>query len=96
METKRPCTLHVRIPDWVERRSLKLRVHNQSQPPRWEKNEMAIGKLRPKTVVEVTFDQPRRPTQETAPGYPTPFEIDWIGDTMVGLKPVPAHIIPLY
>ena len=63
---------------------------------RWEKKEITIGKLRPKTVVEVTFDQPRRHTQETAPGYPTPYEIDWVGDTIVGMQPVPADSIPLY
>ena len=96
IETKQPCTLHVRIPGWVERQSLKLRVNNQSQPPRWEKNELALGKLQPKTVVEITFDQPRRRTLETAPGYATPYEIDWLGDTIVGMKPAPADGIPLY
>ena len=96
IETKRPCTLNVRLPDWVERRNLKLRVNGESQTPRWEKHELVIGKLRPQTVVEIAFDQPRRHTQEAAPGYPTPYEIDWIGGTIVDMKPAPADGIPLY
>lgn len=44
----------------------------------------------------IAFDQPQRRTRELAPGFSEPFEIDWLGNTIVAMQPTPSSPTALY
>ena len=96
IKIRRPSAISIRIPNWVGRKTVRVWVQRRLKTPVWMLEELALGTLAPNTKVEISFDQPRRHTQEGAPGYKTIYEIDWLGDTIVAMKPVPESNWPLY
>ncbi len=93
IDLRRSCTLFVRIPEWVNRQSVRLEINGNTQPPRWREGELAIGDLPAQSAILVTFEQAQRSTQEKAPGYSNPFELEWLGDTITTMRPSQGLIV---
>lgn len=86
----------VRLPTWVVRSAVKVKVAGVAQKARWQKEYLALGDLPKGTQVQIKFDQPKRRTEEYAPGFADPFNIEWLGDTIVAMTPRPTTSVPLY
>ena len=96
VQTRKQCKVFIRFPAWVDKKSIELRVNGNAQSPVWKNEELSVGLQNAGAEITATFDQPRLHTVEEAPGYDNPFEIDWVGDTIIGMKPEPAGRIALY
>ena len=87
--------LFVRLPSWVRRDGLQLRVNDQNRSPDFHRYEVFLPDLSPGDRVELTFEQPIRQTTETARGFAHPYHLKWLGDTVVDLSPR-GQVVRLY
>jgi hypothetical protein len=79
--------LFVRLPSWVDRGTVKVQVNGEARPPHFLRHEVSLAPLQRDDHVVLTFPQLRQQTTEAATGYPEPYRIDWVGDTVVGIAP---------
>ena len=86
----------VRLPDWIKRQNVKVERDGSSQKTRWRDNSLDLDHLARGARITVCFDQPKRKTREKAPGFPDPFEVEWLGDCIVAMQPTPSGTIALY
>ena len=92
-EGKLEITLHqeyplfIRVSSWLSRETLQIFVNGQTCSPRFHRHEVFISELAPGDRVELLFPQTKQRTTELAAGYDTPYEIDWLGDTIVNISP---------
>lgn len=86
--------LFVRLPSWLERERLQVRVNGERRAPGLHRREIFLPDLAPGNRVELTFEQDRRQTTEKARGFET-YRIDWVGDTIVDMEPQ-GSIVRLY
>jgi len=96
IESKAACDLSVRVPHWADPTTLRLHVNAQARPIHLETGQLAIGPVPKATRIEIVFEQAHYRTQEFAPGFATPYEISWVGDTIVSMTPIDRGGIPLY
>ncbi len=92
IRTKKASTLSVRQPKDVSARSIEVRVGGQMRPTRCERSELVVGRVPAGAEVAISFDTPRRRTQEAAPGYKKPLDVEWQGDTIVAMQPTDGKI----
>ncbi len=94
--TRRPCFLALRLSDAVARETVRVNVGGRSIPPKTREGLVLLGPLEAETQARMTFDLPRRRTQEKAPGWAPEFVVDWRGDTVVGMQPAqgPIRLFP--
>lgn len=96
LQTLQPGDLFVRMPEWVKQDQVRVSVNDRTQPSQWKESELVIQNCPSNSHVQIGFDQTTRHTRELAPGYKSPFEIDWIGDTIVAMEPRSPDRIALY
>jgi hypothetical protein len=84
---RQPGPLFVRLPAWVDRAAVKMSVNGAEQAPRLLRHEVFLPALRPADQVVLTFPQVRQQTTEAAAGYPEPYRLEWVGDTVVDIAP---------
>jgi len=53
---------------------------------------LVIGDVPAKSDTTISFNLPRQTTQESAPGYEKPFEIEWAANTIVAMRPSEGQI----
>ena len=87
--------LFVRMPSWVPGDELQVLVNGQAYSPGFHRQEICIPGLVPEDKVELIFPQTKQRTTESAAGYDEPYEIDWLGDTIIDISP-PGKIARLY
>jgi hypothetical protein len=92
IRTLQPCKLSVRLPEGISRKTLALRVGGEPRATTCKDAELVVGDVLAKSEIAITFDVPRRTTQELAPGYKKPFEIDWAANTIVAMRPSEGRI----
>ena len=80
-------SLFIRIPSWLSRDTLQVFVNGQIRSPRFHRHEVFIQEIAPGDKVELTFHQAEHRTTESAAGYDKPYEIDWLGDTIINISP---------
>lgn len=85
LEPKVKKNLLVRVPGWVPRDSLTLRVGDESVARTWIGPFLLIGRDRLPARVELRYDLPVTREREKAAG--TEFEITWRGDEIVSICP---------
>jgi hypothetical protein len=79
--------LFVRLPSWLEREALQVRVNGESRPLHFHRQEVFLPDLKPGDRVALTFPPARQQTTETATGYAEPYRVEWLGDTIVDISP---------
>ncbi len=79
--------LFIRIPMWLSRDKLEVFVNDQRCSPGFHRHEFFIQNLAPGDKVELIFPQVEQRTTESAAGYDKPYEIDWLGDTIINISP---------
>ena len=84
-------SLYVRLSDDLNRQDVMLQVNGKHQTAEWKASELFVGRLSPADAVVVMFPLHKRQTQEATPEHGT-FDIDWIGDTIVGMTPMQGNI----
>ena len=92
IRSKKACTLSVRLPRNVSARSVEVRIGGQLHPTKSERSDLVVGEVQAGAEVTLSFDMPRRRTQEAAPGYKKPFDIEWVADTIVAMQPTEGKI----
>jgi len=92
IQTRKQCSLFVRLPEGVSEKQIDLRVAGKPRPAKLKDSQLAIGDVSADTAVTIAFHLPRRQTQEGAPGYTKPFDIEWLADTIVAMRPTEGRI----
>ena len=92
LQTRNQCDLFVRLPEGSSGQKVDLNVAGKPQSPEMKQSEIAIGNTPANTAVTVSLDMHRRQTQEGAPGYTEPFEVEWLGDTIVAMRPTEGQV----
>ena len=96
---KQPGKLFVFAPDWIDDSTVRICVNQAAQAVTRRGSYFDLGPLPDAATVTISFPQPARHTSEFAAGFAEPFEIDWLGDTITALTPLPAPPLqygPLY
>lgn len=93
MVLKRRCRVSIRIPDWVERRRVVVRVGEENRSVRWEGRYLNVGECVPQDKVSITFPIMERIVQEVIGG--TPYTLTLKGNDVVLIDP-PGRYCPLY
>ncbi len=87
--TRQDGKLSVFAPDWIEDSTVEISVDRRERSVTRQGRYFVLERLEKGAKVDVSFEQPARHTAEYAAGYPQPFEIDWLGDTITAMQPVP-------
>ncbi|HMN78681.1 MAG TPA: glycoside hydrolase family 127 protein [Burkholderiaceae bacterium] len=94
IEPRIAAELQIRIPSWVDRHRLSVRVGGQPVAGRFvDAAFLGIGKVEPGTLVEVEFPVVESITDETV--LDTTYRVGWRADTVVGIDPGGSRM-PLY
>ncbi|MGV3613752.1 MAG: hypothetical protein ACO1SV_00335 [Fimbriimonas sp.] len=83
--TKEANTVAIRVPKWVPRDSIRLKVGDRSQTPIYSGGFLRTGRLPAGTNIVLTYDLPERVTKEK--DLNVDYEIHWRGDDVVGVSP---------
>lgn len=86
--------LWVRMGDMAGRGDVEVRVNGVLRTAEWAGSELVVRSTTPDATVSITFPLDKRHTTEPAPGH-EPAEIDWLGDTIVGMQPSQG-VVTLY
>ncbi|MBM3239011.1 hypothetical protein FJZ31_22185 [Candidatus Poribacteria bacterium] len=79
--------LFIRRPQWLSRDTLQVLVNGQAHSPKFYRHEVFIQGLMPNDKVELIFPQTKRYTNEAAAGYDKPYQVEWLGDTIINISP---------
>ncbi|MDB5872064.1 MAG: hypothetical protein JWQ07_1506 [Ramlibacter sp.] len=91
--------LRIRVPSWVDPRNLVLKINGKEPASRETPHRFSdtvfvrTGPLAAGTVVEASFPVAAATTRETV--LDTTYEVEWRGDTVVGISPGGTRV-PLY
>jgi DUF1680 family protein len=77
--------LLVRIPEWVDRKTLYLSVKGKTQVVSWSNGYMKISRLRPGSKATVTFEVPHKQETEIVDGIK--YQTKWVGNQIVEILP---------
>jgi hypothetical protein len=91
---KRRCELHIRVPAWAPRESVRLDIAGQALPLRWKGSFLTIASddVAPGGVITLQHDLPPKQTVEEMPISHRKFVLDWRGDEVVSCTPK----VPIY
>lgn len=79
-------SLSVRIPDWVDRDTLRLEVQGQTVPkPKFADSYLQVGTLPPGQVGTIWFNIPQSVTRETVDGQI--YTATWWGNQVIDITP---------
>ena len=92
IRTLQPQKLFVRLPEGISEKAITLRVAGKLRPAMCNRSELVIGDVPAESDTKISFNLPRRTTQESAPGYEKPFEIEWAANTIVAMQPAEGKI----
>jgi hypothetical protein len=81
--------LGICCPDWIKETTATFLVDDKKVFPAREGGNFILDSLRTGTTVCLLVDQVSNRTHEKITGYDQPFEVDWLGDTIVAMNPVP-------
>jgi hypothetical protein len=85
--------LHVRVPDWVDKSRVIVKVNEQASRHTWASSYVNLVGLRPLDVVSVTFPiKSQVKTEEIKGAY---YIVEYKGDTVVQITPQ-GTLFPLY
>ena len=90
---KQDCRLTVHLPDWVDKRSVKLLIEDKSREVEWQGSRILAGMVRDHQNVVIEYDL--RETTITDAVGDLEYQSRWIGDTAVSMSPGGANV-PLY
>jgi len=79
--------LFIRMPSWLSGDTLQVLVNGQMRSPKFYRHEIFIQDLLPNDKIELIFPQTERHTTESAAGYDKPYQIEWLGDTIINISP---------
>lgn len=95
IDVKDTIDLYVRVPPWVDRKSLCVTIDGASVNVVMAGNYLNVGKRAVGSCVSMSFAQPEFATQEHALGYEQPYRVEWIGSTVAamsgGREPMPLY-----
>ncbi len=86
---KRQGRLGICCPDWLNEATMTLLVEDKKIPPVRQGRYLILDSLQPGTTVHLFFDPVSSQSREKVTGYDQPFDVDWSGDTIVAMNPVP-------
>ena len=92
IETRRACRLFVRLPEHVAQSKVDVHIGGKQRDAKRSDGELEVGDVPPNAEVDIAFDPTRRKTQEGAPGHTKPFDIDWVADTIIAMRPTTGPI----
>jgi hypothetical protein len=95
LKARRTRRMHIRIPDWACRGSVKVTVTGKPVSVNWRGQYLFLGSVRRGQSVRITFPQSRFRTQERAMGWPDTYRLEWVGDTVMKIRPR-GRICPLF
>ena len=87
LKNKTARKLHVRIPSWVDKKSVRCRVGEQEASLHWLSNYLILEGLRPSDVVRVEFPVVESTETFTLPSYERQCTCDFKGNTLVDMSP---------
>ena len=93
LRIKVPCSLKVRIPEWVRLDDTSCTVNGQTRESGWEGRYVTIGDVRPGDLATLTFPIAERTVQETIWGQGYKMVIR--GNDVVHMEP-PGEYYPFY
>ena len=85
--------LQVRVPDWADRRQVEVRVGKRRVEPSWKDGFVTLRGLKETATVQVEFPLRRERRKESFMGHDV--EVEWLGDTVVGVSPG-GTVLPLF
>ena len=94
IKLKQPCTLAVRIPEWVKPEATVGKVNNRRQQLKWDGRYALVGKVASGDKVELTFPIAERTVKEETIGG-VPYTLIIKGNDVVDIYP-PGKNGPLY
>ena len=94
IKVKKQCTLHVRIPEWLESDKLRLKVNDTICKPVVDAGRyIRIGDCREGTSIELRF--PLKTEIKTVKYCGNVYRVEWRGNCVTGIQPR-GDFIPLY
>ncbi len=78
---------HVRIPSWVDKRSVRCHVGEQEASLHWLGNYLILEGLRASDVIRVEFPVVESTEKHSLPSYEQEYTCDFRGNTLVNLSP---------
>jgi hypothetical protein len=91
IQMRKATTLFVRLAEDVVKQDVVIQVDGQPRAAEWKDGELALGQLAPAATITILFPLSKHRTSELARGHGS-FEADWIGDTIVAMKPEEGKI----
>ncbi len=92
-QIKESLGLQIRIPDWLDKSVIEMRVNNNNADFKYTKDYLEILALRAGDEVTITY--PLRHLTENVPVNGRSYKITWKGDTVIDINP-PGQYMPLY
>jgi hypothetical protein len=92
IQVHKRCTLTLRLPEGVAAQDVDLRVADRPRPANLIGSDLAVGDVDPDTAVSVRMRVAHWRTREAPPGLSDPRDIDWLGDTIVAMRPAEGPI----
>lgn len=86
-------TVAIRVPKWVPRESVQVRVVKNAVKPVFAGPFAFMGKVSADTLIVMEYDLPAHTNRETAKGVE--YEVFWRGDDVVGVRPN-TNFYPFY
>jgi hypothetical protein len=92
---KKSANLYVRLPEWVEKDNVQVKVGNAGVDRAWDESKryVAVGKVERGVKLTIIYPLRRWKIKELLGG--TVYTTDWIGDTVVGIDPA-GRFIPVF
>ncbi len=78
---------HLRIPSWVDKKTVTCHVGEQDVSPHWLSNYLIVEDLRPSDVIRVEFPVLESTEKYTLPSYGHQYTCDFRGSTLVDISP---------
>ncbi len=85
IKNKKAARLSIRIPQWVDRRTLRCTIGAQQLPQIWAGNYLLVERLRPHDEVTLTFKVPKRTVKFT--WYGETYTAEMKGSTVIDISP---------
>jgi hypothetical protein len=93
VEMKTPGDLWIRVPDWAEKRNVKVSLRGRAIASEFRDGFALVPHLRPADAVQLEFPCRRERRWESFMGHTV--EAEWLGDTVVSISPG-GTLMPLF